>query len=117
MILLLYCFMYVYIYNDKELVFDDINNTDKFMDLSPQDQNIYMNKLKKIKNNLSNGIISDNYISDIKNSVNKFTLNKKDTDTINNISNIYMKDYIDNINKKNAIVYNEYIKFYSKSNP
>ncbi len=114
MILLLYCFMYMYIYNDNKLVFD--NNMDKFLDLTEEDQVTYINNLQNIKNDLNYGIVNGEYINDIKSSVNSFTLKKKNNDTLNKISGIYLKDYIENINKKNAIVYNEYLRQYSKSN-
>ena len=119
MILLLYCFMYVYIYNDKELVFDNNKEyitIDKFLDLTLEDQTTYISNLKDIKDTLNNTIVSNRYIGDVKSSVDSFNLKIKDNDTLNKISSIYLKDYIENVNKKNATVYNEYIKFYSKSN-
>ena len=107
--------MYMYIYNDKKLVFD--NSMDEFMDLSEEDQVTYINNLQNIKNDLNYGIVDVDYINDINSSVNSFTLKKKNNDTLNKISGIYLKDYIENINKKNAIVYNEYLRHYSKFNP
>ena len=113
MILLLYCFMYIFIYNDKELVFD--STLDKFMDLTEEEQQAYIDNLRQIKNKFNDGIINDNYVTKIKTDVNNFKLKQQDQTTLDNISSIYLKDYIENINRKNAIVYNQYIKLYSQS--
>jgi hypothetical protein len=117
-ILLLYCLMYTYLYNSKPLIFDsdiysNINtDTDKFIDITYEDEQDYLNSLENIKNGVNNSIVNNNYINNMKSQLSNLNaiINSQDYITVDNLSNIYMKDYVEYIHRKNAIVYNEYEK-------
>ena len=38
------------------------------------------------------------------------SINSQDEITLNNLSNVYMKDYLEYVNRTNIVVYNEYEK-------
>ena len=125
-IVLLFCIMYLFIYNDKELIFDNtFNNTiknntikpkkiktfEKFNDdlvISGEEANTYINNLTildtQIKNkNIQTIIENINSIKDTKDEKNNYILKQ--------INTIYWKRYLENINQTNASVFNEYLKY------
>jgi hypothetical protein len=121
LILLLYCLMYTCLYNSKELIFDsdiDINNNnnenDKFenIDISYNEAQRYLTGLNNIKIGVNNSIVNNPYMENIKTEIYNLnnSINSQDDITLNNLSNVYMKNYLEYINKNNAIVYKEYEK-------
>jgi len=125
-IVLLFCIMYVFIYNDKELKFDNtFNNTiknktkkvstfEKFNDnivISGEAANNYINNLTSLKNEIEN--IDTNQIQNIIKNINsiKDTKDEKNDYILKQINTIYWKRYLENINQTNASVFNEYLKY------
>jgi len=118
--------MYVFIYNDKELKFDNtFNNTiknktkkvstfEKFNDnivISGEAANNYINNLTSLKNEIEN--IDTNQIQNIIKNINsiKDTKDEKNDYILKQINTIYWKRYLENINQTNASVFNEYLKY------
>lgn len=130
LILLLYCLMYTYLYNSNELIFDsDIesnsdsdsninrynkyNKYDKFINVGTAGKVKYINGLNNINIGLTNSIVNNPYMDDVRTELSSIndSINTQDNITLNNLSNIYMKDYLEYINRKNALVNKEYEKF------
>jgi len=113
--------MYFFIYNDKELKFDNtienkiktVKTFEKFNDdlvISGEEANSYINKLtsldtviKKNNENIQTIIENINSIKDTKDEKNNYILKQ--------INTIYWKRYLENINQTNAAVFNEYLKY------
>ena len=120
-ILLLYCIMYIFIYNNKEITFmnkvdeDDIMNDIKnniknnFKDITyytEEDGKDYYDELLKVYSfYLEN---QDNLIEVLKIMRKK---NENNSLLINNISNLYFKEYLHHINKKNGVVQAQSVKY------
>ena len=130
-IVLLFCMMYLFIYNDKNLTFDNtiktntLNTFEKFNDndiiISGEQANTYLNSLNSLMESIEpiNPIDRETKDSIVKkiesimeniNSI-KNTKDKKNNDILNQINNIYWKRYLENINQANAYVFNEYLKY------
>jgi len=123
-ILLLYCVMYTFIYNDKVLKFDDDdnnfndnlndnlkNNKDKFINILNTEGDQYINTLNNLSSSVSNMRVNDiKPITDIINNIkqNQSNNNKK---IIDSLTEIYFKRCLEYVNKKNAVVYNEFLKY------
>ena len=116
MILLLYCLMYTYLYNSNDLIFDSDSDsdseTDKFLDISYDDNVRYLDELGNIKTGVDNSIVNNPYMTNIKRELSRLnnSINSQDEITLNNLSNVYMKDYLEYVNRTNIVVYNEYEK-------
>ena len=130
-IVLLFCMMYLFIYNDKNLTFDNtiktntpntINTFEKFNDndiiISGEQANTYLNSLnsliKSIEINEKDPTESiGEQIESIMKNINsiKDTKDEKNNYILNQINNIYWKRYLENINQANAYVFNEYLKY------
>ena len=106
--------MYTYLYNSNEFIFD----SDTFLDISKEQEQEYIDELISIKGNITTSMVNDVYISKLKKERDNLIaiINSQDNTTLNNLSNIYMKDYIEYLNKKNATVYNVYEKLRKKYN-
>ena len=129
-ILLIYVFLYTYMYNDKALTFDDykqtnnqtndiinniINNNNikklNFIDLKDEEGILYKTKLDNADTILEN--MKKNEIMNLNNQINNIK-NKKEKNNQNileSLTELYFKQYIEYINKQNAVVYNEYLRY------
>ena len=114
-IVLLFCIMYLFIYNDKELIFDNnikVNIFEKFNDEYITEENgiNYLNKLNSLNTIIKT---NDETIKTIIDKVNTITENKdKNNELIlNNLNNVFWQRYLENINQTNASVFNEYLKY------
>lgn len=117
-ILLLFCIMYLFIYNDKEVIFDNsikVKTIEKFNDddvvISGEEANAYYNNLNKLNTIINK--INDDQIKEIITNINniKNTKDEKNKTILNKIYNIYWNRYLENINQANASVFNEYLKY------
>jgi hypothetical protein len=121
-ILLLYCIMYLFIYNDKEVRFDNsikVKTFEKFIDdedesnkvISGEEADTYYNNLNKLNTIINN--INDEQIKEIITNINniKNTKDEKNKTILDKIYNIYWNRYLENINQANASVFNEYLKY------
>ena len=132
-ILLLYCVMYIFIYNDKVFKFDndddnynnynnynnkDNNNdddndkyNDKFINILNTEGDQYLNQL----NNLSISTLNmrDNDIKTITDIINNIKQNQDSNNKkiIDSLTEIYFKRCLEYVNNKNAVVYNEFLKY------
>jgi len=109
-IVLLFCIMYLFIYNNKEIRFDNnikIKTFEKFYD---DDNNVYLNNLNILNNSIKNNGIE---ITALINKVNEIKNNKNKNNNIilDKLNNMFWNKYLENINKKNAVVFNEYLKY------
>ena len=129
-ILLIYVFLYTYMYNDKALTFDDykqtnnqtndiinniINNNNikksNFIDLKDEEGILYKTKLDNADTILEN--MKKNEIMNLNNQINNIK-NKKEKNNqkiLESLTELYFKQYIEYINKQNAVVYNEYLRY------
>lgn len=118
-IVLLFFIMYFYIYNDKEITFDNTIKTkpvktfEKFNNdkiITDEQANDYINNLDTLNDML---VKNDNKIQIIIDKINTITENKdKNNELIlNNLNNIFWQRYLENINQTNAAVFNEYLKY------
>ncbi len=120
-ILLLFCIMYIVFYSDQTISFDDnlnsietsiIKSKNSFNDTplqpyySDADGKAYLQSLSDFntyivnnQNNLTNILIT------IQNAKEKTSTNN--TVLMNSITNLYYKQYLESINKENAVVYNQ----------
>ena len=120
-IVLLFCMMYLFIYNDKNLTFDNtiktntLNTFEKFNDndiiISGEQANTYLNSLNSLMEGIN--LIEADQIESIMKNINsiKDTKDEKNNYILNQINNIYWKRYLENINQANAYVFNEYLKY------
>ena len=118
-ILLLFCIMNLFIYNDKEIRFDNsikLKTFEKFNDdeikvISGEEADTYYNNLNQLKTVINN--INDDQIKEIITNVNniKNTKDEKNKTILDKIYNIYWNRYLENINQANASVFNEYLKY------
>ena len=102
--------MYLFIYNNKEIRFDNnikIKTFEKFYD---DDNNVYLNNLNILNNSIKNNGIE---ITALINKVNEIKNNKNKNNNIilDKLNNMFWNKYLENINKKNAVVFNEYLKY------
>ena len=117
-ILLLFCIMYIFIYSNNDIKFDNIDNINN---------KLIQNKITKDKfynTEEDNNLLYTNILNDMLDSVESTNLNF--TTTINNIksniakkqidynekileklTNIYFKRYLEHVNDINAVVYNK----------
>jgi hypothetical protein len=121
LILLLYCIMYIFIYSNKKFTFmnnideddirTDIDNTIKnnFEDITyytDEDGLDYYNQLVSVNAYLREN--QENLIQILK------VMRKKNINNsllINNLSTLYFKQYLEYMNKKNAVVQAQSIKY------
>jgi hypothetical protein len=121
LILLLYCIMYIFIYSNKKFTFmnnideddirTDIDNTIKnnFEDITyytDEDGIDYYNELVSVNAYLREN--QENLIQILK------VMRKKNINNsllINNLSTLYLKQYLEYMNKKNAVVQAQSIKY------
>lgn len=119
-ILLLFCIMYIFIYSNQNISFNDnvdiLDNSiykykNKFEDImTEQEGSIYLNKLTDLNNNIEKNLkYYPNILKSIHNA--KTVVHDNHTDLSNSIVNLYYKQYLNNINKINAEVYNTSNKF------
>ena len=119
-IVLLFFIMYFFIYNDKEITFDNTIKTkpvktfEKFNNdkiITGEQANNYINRL--IDLNVGIQDINENKIQKIINNINsiKDTKDEKNNYILEQINTIYWKRYLENINQTNAAVFNEYLKY------
>tara|TARA_B110000305_G_C19192942_1_gene517469 strand:+ start:328 stop:705 length:378 start_codon:yes stop_codon:yes gene_type:complete len=112
--------MYFFIYNDKEITFDNTIKTkpvktfEKFNNdkiITGEQANNYINRL--IDLNVGIQDINENKIQKIINNINsiKDTKDEKNNYILEQINTIYWKRYLENINQTNAAVFNEYLKY------
>jgi len=109
-IVLLFCIMYLFIYNNKEIRFDNnikIKTFEKFYD---DNSTMYLNNLNILNNSIKNNGIE---ITALINKVNEIKNNKNKNNNIilDKLNNMFWNKYLENINKKNAVVFNEYLKY------
>lgn len=119
-IVLLFFIMYFFIYNDKEITFDNTIKTkpvktfEKFNNdkiITGEQANNYINRLKDLNVGIQD--INENKIQKIINNINsiKDTKDEKNNYILEQINTIYWKRYLENINQTNAAVFNEYLKY------
>ena len=119
-ILLLFCIMYIFIYSNQNISFSDnvdiLDNSiykykNKFEDImTEQEGSIYLNKLTDLNNNIEKNLkYYPNILKSIQNA--KTVVHDNHADLSNSIVNLYYKQYLNNINKINAEVYNTSSKF------
>lgn len=122
--------MYIFIYNDKQIVFDnnELDNQynkynkrdayevyikDKVKDklkekfISTVEGELYINKLKELSMNIGANQTMRNQITNLL----KNDSNRDKQQTLDSITDIYAKYYIESIDKKNAHSYNQFLKF------
>ena len=109
-IVLLFCIMYLFIYNNKEIRFDNnikIKTFEKFYD---DNSTMYLNNLNILNNSIKNNGIK---ITALINKVNEIKNNKNKNNNIilDKLNNMFWNKYLENINRKNAVVFNEYLKY------
>jgi len=115
-ILLIYVVLYTYIYNNKELTFDNyINNNNikklNFINLKDKEGIIYktnLNNFETILENIKNDDLPNLYnkIKPIKNEI-----QQNNESILEKLTELYFKQYIEYIDKQNAAVYNEYLRY------
>ena len=119
-IVLLFFIMYFFIYNDKEITFDNTIKTkpvktfEKFNNdkiITGEQANNYINRLNELNVGIQD--INENKIQKIINNINsiKDTKDEKNNYILEQINTIYWKRYLENINQTNASVFNEYLKY------
>ena len=119
-ILLLFCIMYLFIYNDKELKFDNtikikpVKTFEKFNNdeiITGQQANEYITSINQLNDTITK--INNNQIKSIIDNVTKIkdTKDEKNDYILKKINEIYWKRYLENINQTNASVFNEYLKY------
>ena len=119
-IVLLFFIMYFFIYNDKEITFDNTIKTkpvktfEKFNNdkiITGEQANNYINRLNELDVGIQD--INENKIQKIINNINsiKDTKDEKNNYILEQINTIYWKRYLENINQTNAAVFNEYLKY------
>jgi len=119
-IVLLFFIMYFFIYNDKEITFDNTIKTkpvktfEKFNNdkiITGEQANNYINRLNELNVGIQD--INENKIQKIINNINsiKDTKDEKNNYILEQINTIYWKRYLENINQTNAAVFNEYLKY------
>jgi hypothetical protein len=116
-ILLIYCIMYTFIYNDKVVTFDNTNNikktnnTDKFMNILESEGDQYLYELNNLQQSSQNMLDTD--ISSISNIITNIKGNQTENNNkiIDNLTEIFFKRCLEYVNNKNAIVYNEFLKY------
>jgi hypothetical protein len=113
-ILLLYVFLYTYVYSNKEFTFDDYNNTiqkSNFINLKNEDGILYNTKINNAKTVIED--IKNNDLQKLNERVNNIVKDKKtnNKNILENLTELYFKQYIEYMNKQNAVVYNEYLKY------
>ena len=113
-ILLLYVFLYTYIYSNKELSFDNYNNTiqkSNFINLKNEDGILYNTKINNAKTIVED--IKYNDLEKLNDKLNNIKIEKKlnNKTILENLTELYFKQYIEYMNKQNAVVYNEYLKY------
>ena len=114
-ILLLYCVMYIFIYNDKVFKFDNDDDNDKyndkFINILNTEGDQYINQL----NNLSISTLNmrDNDIKTSTDIINNIKQNQDNNNKkiIDSLTEIYFKRCLEYVNNKNAVVYNEFLKY------
>jgi len=128
-ILLIYVFLYKYIYNNKELKFDDYDQTTKqinnqsnetnkmnikksnFIDLKDEDGIVYNNKIDNVHRILMS--MKTNDIAKLDKQIIDINIQKENNNSkiLESLTDLYFKQYIEYINKQNAVVYNEYLRY------
>jgi len=109
-IVLLFCIMYLFIYNNKEIRFDNNIKIKTFEKFNNNKYDMYLNNLNILNNNIKNNGIE---ITALINKVNEIKNNKNKNNNIilDKLNNMFWNKYLENINKKNAVVFNEYLKY------
>jgi hypothetical protein len=109
--------MYTFIYNDKVVTFDNTNNikktnnTDKFMNILESEGDQYLYELNNLQQSSQNMLDTD--ISSISNIITNIKGNQTENNNkiIDNLTEIFFKRCLEYVNNKNAIVYNEFLKY------
>jgi hypothetical protein len=109
-IVLLFCIMYLFIYNNKEIRFDNNIKIKTFEKFNNNKYDMYLNNLNILNNNIKNNGIE---ITELINKVNELKNNKNKNNNIilDKLNNMFWNKYLENINRKNAVVFNEYLKY------
>jgi hypothetical protein len=109
-IVLLFCIMYLFIYNNKEIRFDNNIKIKTFEKFNNNKYDMYLNNLNILNNNIKNNGIE---ITELINKVNELKNNKNKNNNIilDKLNNMFWNRYLENINRKNAVVFNEYLKY------
>ena len=109
-IVLLFCIMYLFIYNNKEIRFDNNIKIKTFEKFNNNKYDMYLNNLNILNNNIKNNGIE---ITELINKVNELKKNKNKNNNIilDKLNNMFWNRYLENINRKNAVVFNEYLKY------
>ena len=112
-ILLLYCVMHIFIYNDKVVKFDNYDNInqDKFMDILETEGVEYINQINNLRESTLN--MRDNDIQNITDVINNIKKNQANNNKkiIDGLTEIFFKRCLEYVNNKNAVVYNEFLKY------
>ena len=127
-ILLLFCIMYIFIYSNNDIKFDNIDNINNKDNKDNKDNKLIQHKIIKdkfdnaedIKNRLLYTNILNNMIDNVEDTNRNFmttintikkNINTKQIDYNNEIleklTNIYFKRYLEHVNNINAVVYNK----------
>jgi len=122
--------MHIFIYNDKQIVFDNneldnqynkynkrdayelyvkdkVKDTLKEKFISTVEGELYINKLKELSMNIGANQTMKNQITNLL----KNDSNKNKQEVLDSITDTYVKYYIESTDKKNAHSYNEFLKF------
>jgi len=109
--------MYIFIYNDKVVKFDNDDNNinsinkDKFINILETEGIDYINKLNNLNTSTLN--IRDNDIQNITDVINNIKQNQaiNNKKIIDGLTEIYFKRCLEYVNNNNAVVYNEFLKY------
>ena len=115
-ILLIYVVLYTYIYNNKELTFDNYNNNNNikklnFINLKNNEVILYKSQINNANTILQN--IKNNDLPRLATKINTIQNDKQQNNEsiLENLTELYFKQYIEYVNKQNAVVYNEYLRY------
>lgn len=114
-ILLIYVVLYTYIYNNKELTFDNYNNNNikklNFINLKDNEGILYKSQINNANTILQN--IKNNDLPKLATKINTIQNDKQQNNEsiLENLTELYFKQYIEYVNKQNAVVYNEYLRY------
>jgi hypothetical protein len=105
--------MHIFIYNDKVVKFDNYDNInqDKFMDILETEGVEYINQINNLHESTLN--MRDNDIQNITDVINNIKKNQANNNKkiIDGLTEIFFKRCLEYVNNKNAVVYNEFLKY------
>ena len=124
-ILLIYCIMYYFIYKPTEIKFDTADNyhyknsnnylhqkmqkSEIFYDITLDEASKNVNDLQNLEKYLQ--IYNDNYLSKINLNNTKIEISNQEKSISTLLTQKYILQFLDIINKANAVAYKEYIKY------